>query len=231
MNYQIELKRVDDLNLDWKNPRLAEFGAKESTPPQDLFNVLWENMALEELVISIVAHGFFSTEPLIVVEEDGKHVVVEGNRRLAAVNIVRDISIVQGKLDTKVLARINKSVKDSLNELPVIIVPNRQEVWKFVGFKHINGPTKWNSFAKAQYIVQIEKETSKSLDEISFEVGDTHKTVQRLFQGMMVIEQAEKENRFDREDIKKRRLYFSHLYTALQYDGFNPTCSFEKISR
>lgn len=35
-----------------------------------------------------------------------------------------------------------------------------------------------------------------------------------------MIEQAEDLKVFDREDIKKGRLYFSHLYTALQYEGF-----------
>ncbi|MEZ4807477.1 MAG: hypothetical protein R2815_08375 [Flavobacteriales bacterium] len=64
-------------------------------------------------------------------------------------------------------------------------------------------------------------------------MGDTHNTVQKLFQGIMVIEQAEKMKVFDRDDIKKSRLYFSHLYTALQYEGFRnfldiAEASFEK---
>ena len=31
MDYQIKKVPVDDLNLDWKNPRLAEFGISDKT--------------------------------------------------------------------------------------------------------------------------------------------------------------------------------------------------------
>lgn len=220
MDYKIERKPVDDLELDWKNPRLAEFGISQNTQPEEIFQILWKNMALEEIVTSLVAHGFFDTEPLIVLEEGGKFIVLEGNRRLAAVKIVRNPNLVENKLDPIVLERINIEIRNSLDTLPVIVVGSRQEAWRFIGFKHINGPAKWNSFAKAQHIAQVHKEYNIPLDEIAFQVGDTHKTVQKLFQGMMVIEQAERDKIFDREDIKKGRLYFSHLYTALQYEGF-----------
>ena len=220
MENQIIKINTNDLHLDWKNPRLAEFGITFRTQPEEIFKVLWENMALEEIVTSLVAHGFFDTEPLVVVKENDKLIVIEGNRRLAAVQIVRDPSLVQNKLDNTVLKRITKKIVDKLDELPVILVRNRKEAWRFIGFKHINGPAKWNSFAKAQHILQVHKEYGIPLSEIAFQVGDTHKTVQKLFQGMMVIEQAEKERVFDREDIRKSRLYFSHLYTALQYEGF-----------
>jgi len=220
MAIQIIKKETEKLNLDWKNPRLAEFGITSRTSPKEILKVLWENMALEEIVTSLVAHGFFETEPLIAVEEEGKIVIIEGNRRLAAVMIVRDISLVDNKLDEAVLKRITKETIKNLELLPIILVKDRKEAWQFIGFKHINGPAKWNSFAKAQHIAQVYKEYKIPLQEIAFQVGDTHNTVQKLFQGMMVIEQAEKLKIFNREDIVKNRLYFSHLYTALQYEGF-----------
>lgn len=230
MDYKIERKPIEDLELDWKNPRLAEFGIKKNTPPEEIFLILWKNMALEEIVTSLVAHGFFDTEPLIVVLEDKKFVVLEGNRRLAAVKIVLNPSLVENKLDPNILERRTDEILSSLKALPVIVVNSRQEAWRFIGFKHINGPAKWNSFAKAQHIAQVHKEYNIALDEIAFQVGDTHKTVQKLFQGMMVIEQAEREKLFDREDVKRGRLYFSHLYTALQYEGFKEYLSINDVN-
>jgi len=218
--HQIERIKIGDLHLDWKNPRLAEFGITERTSEPEILQVLWENMAVEEIVLSMVAHGFFDTEPLITTKEDGKEIVLEGNRRLAAAKIILDPTIIEGKLDPEVLKRINQDLLTGLAALPVIRVANREEAWRFIGFKHINGPAKWNSFAKAQHIAQVHKDYGIALTEIAFQVGDTHNTVQKLFQGMMVIEQAEKLKVFDREDVKKGRLYFSHLYTALQYDGY-----------
>lgn len=224
MEYQIEYPLTSELVLDWKNPRLAEFGFKKPEDNDEVFKVLWEHMALEEIVFSIVAHGFFSTEPLIALREG--NIVLEGNRRLAAVQIVLDPSLVENKLDQTVLDRITPDIQNELKKLPVIYVDDRKEAWRFIGFKHINGPTQWNSFAKAQYITQIKKEFNIPLSEIAFQVGDTHKTVQKLYEGMKVIEQAEDMKVFDREDVKGRRLFFSHLYTGLQYDGYR---SFIKI--
>jgi len=232
--HQIQRVPITDLHLDWKNPRLAEFGITDRTGERDILEVLWENMAVEEIVLSMVAHGFFDTEPLITTKEDGEEVVLEGNRRLAAAKIILDPGIVEGKLDPEVLRRINQGLRTGLSALPVIRVSNREEAWRFIGFKHINGPAKWNSFAKAQHIAQVHKDYGIALNEIAFQVGDTHNTVQKLFQGMMVVEEAEKMKVFDREDVKRGRLYFSHLYTALQYDGFRnfldvAEASFEKL--
>ena len=44
-----------------------------------------EMMDMRELVMSITASGFFLHEPLIVVQEGGKNVAIEGNRHIATV--------------------------------------------------------------------------------------------------------------------------------------------------
>jgi len=217
---KIVLKKTSELNLDWDNPRLAEFNFNKNSPPKELYKTLWDEMALLEIVISITANGFFDTEPLLVTNEEGQIVVIEGNRRLSAVQIILDPSLVDNKIPQNVLDKITPELKDSLRKIPVIEIPSRKDAWRFVGFKHINGPAKWNSFAKAIYIAKVHDEYQISLDDIAYQVGDTHKTVQKLYQGIRVIEQAEDWKVFDREDIAKRRLYFSHLYTALQYEGY-----------
>lgn len=209
-----------DLHLDWDNPRLAEFKLKKADSPKELYHLLWDEMALDEIVISITAHGFFETEPLLVTKEDGKTIVVEGNRRLSAVNIILDPSLVDNKISKNILDKITPELKQSLATLPVIELNSREDAWRFIGFKHINGAAKWNSFAKAIYIEKVHDEYGISLDEIAYQVGDTHKTVQKLYQGIRVLQQAEEWKVFDREDIAKRRLYFSHLYTAIQYEGY-----------
>ena len=118
------------------------------------------------------------------------------------------------------MERITEPLQASLKEIPVIEVESREQAWQFIGFKHINGAAKWNSYAKAKYIAQVHNEIKIPLEEIAYQVGDTHKTVLKLYQGIMVIDQAERIKRFDRDDITNSRLYFSHLYTALQYSGY-----------
>lgn len=220
MNYRINNISPNEISLDWKNPRLADFGIKEGTSPEKIFSIMWRNMGVEEIIISITAHGFFKTEPIIVIKEEGKYIVIEGNRRLSAVKIILNPDLVESKLASNILSKITPTLQDSLKTIPVIEVTDRREAWQFIGFKHINGAAKWNSYAKAKYISQIHNEYNISLEDIAYQVGDTHNTVLKLYQGIMVIDQAERLKVFNKEDVFGNRLYFSHLYTGLQYNGF-----------
>ena len=69
---------------------LSEYTLDSNCPEADVIRILWDVMDVRELVLSIEASGFFSHEPIIVIQEDGKNVVVEGNRRLAAVKLLLD---------------------------------------------------------------------------------------------------------------------------------------------
>ncbi len=220
MNQTIEYISPDDLHFDYRNPRIAEFHPTAYTPEKEIIKILWNVMGVEEIVLSIKASGFFTNEPLIVIREDDKNVVLEGNRRLAAVKCIIDPTIADFIGFNKNLVTISPEFRDTLNALPVIFVNDRKDAWKFIGFKHINGPAKWGSYAKAQYVSQIKNEFDIPLEAIASQIGDTHKTVQKLYQGLQVIEQAENLGVFDRTDIQANRLYFSHLYTGLTYEGF-----------
>lgn len=212
----IQRIQVSDLHFDVSNPRLAEYGVTRSTKEEDILAILWDAMDVRELVQSIAASGYFDHEPLIVVEERGKHVVVEGNRRLAAVKV-----LVNGNApgDAKwELPKITPGAREKLKELPAIL-STRKDSWRYLGFKHVNGPAKWSSYAKATYIAEVHRKFGVSLEDIADQIGDRHKTVQRLYRGLMVIEQAEKERVYDREDRYRQRFAFSHLYTGLDYDG------------
>ena len=218
---KIEYKKSSLLVFDDQNPRMVEFVVVGYNEEQ-LINLLWKEMAVEELVMSILALGFFDHEPLYVMpREDGKLIVLEGNRRLAAIRSILNPAIVKGDKMCKLEERITPEIKEKLeNRIPVIVLNSRQDAWRLLGFKHVNGPAKWGSYAKAKYIADVHRKFGISLDKIAEQIGDTNKTVSKLYQGLMVIEQAEKNAEFSIDDIKTPRLYYSHLYTALGYEKF-----------
>jgi hypothetical protein len=84
----------------------------------------------------------------------------------------------------------------------------------------VNGPAKWTSFAKAKYIAQVYRDYGISLADIASQIGDGHKTVQRLYRGLMVYEQAQDDAGFDPDNRYTPRIFFSHLYTGLEKKGF-----------
>lgn len=210
--------KVSELTFDLNNPRLPEFDLTDNSTEADVMKVLWEAMDVEELVMSIAASGFFPHEPLIVAKEDGKNIVIEGNRRLAAVKVLLNPEIAADlKADVPALTRRDKI---ALRELPTVS-GTRENAWRYLGFKHVNGPAKWSSYAKSQYIADVHRKFGVKLEDIAKQIGDTHRTVQRLFRGLMVIEQAERLKVFNRKDRWRSRFAFSHLYTGLDYPGIS----------
>lgn len=210
------LINTSELQFDRENPRLAEYGITKDTLDIDIVRILWEEMDVEEIVLSLTASGFFKHEPLLVAEENGEHVVIEGNRRLAALRILTDDNI-RNQLGISSFD-LTPAVRSTLDEIPCLIL-SRKDAWRLLGFKHVNGTQLWRSYAKANYIAKVRREYGASLEEISTQIGDNHNTVRRLFRGLMVLEQAERIGAYNRADRTKQHLSFSHLYTGLDLAG------------
>ena len=214
----IEDMSVSELTFDYKNSRLPEFDISRETPETEIIRILWAAMDVRELVMSISASGFFRQEPLIVANEDGKNIVIEGNRRLAAVKLLLEPTLAKGfELGVQSLSEEDRL---RLNELPVIR-STRREAWRYVAFKHVNGPAKWSSYAKSKFIAKVHRDHDVSLNEIGAQIGDTHRTVQRLYRGLMVIEQAERLRVFDRNDRWSAHFSLSHIYIGIEYPNIS----------
>jgi hypothetical protein len=183
--------RIGRLHLDPENPRLPEEaqGSKEDELLQHLFT----HFDLEEIAAPMAQNGYFDEEPLVAVPVDlpqklqsapgepaseaylafldkAEFTVVEGNRRLATARILREPSTRQ-KLRARGWPEISDAVRHDLDELPVIIYPTRKEVLAYLGVRHITGNKKWDSYAKARYIVAM-LDQGHTVDDIVREVGD-----------------------------------------------------------
>jgi hypothetical protein len=211
---------VEDLLLDADNPRLASVlrnGSQDS-----LVKVLWTEMAVDEIALSIAANGFFRDESLVVAPDKkhrGKFVVLEGNRRLAAVRLLREDEL-REKVRATDVPKIPEAAKKDLDTLPVSIYPSREAIWQYHGFRHINGPKPWDPYSKAQFIADVHENQRVDLDQIAESIGDRHYTVQRLYRGYVVLRQAERMADFNREDRVRNRFNFNYLYTALDQPDF-----------
>jgi hypothetical protein len=207
---------VKDLFLDPKNPRLA--GEDLTVDQQDeIAKILWRDRAVNELVDSIAASGYWKHEELFAAKEGGKLIVIEGNRRLAAVKFLTDDGL-RERLGIDGLPTLSPSDRQQLETLPVIEC-RREDVWQYIGFKHVNGPQDWDSIAKAEYIARVHNDYKVPLDQIARTIGDRHDTARRLYRGLMVLQQAERTGKFDVHDRYNSRFAYSHLWTGLGYEN------------
>lgn len=226
-----DFKDPVDLKLDTKNPRFAAYSGSRRNE-KEIIRYLLENADLRELVESIAANGYVSIEPIVVVDEDkdGTLTVIEGNRRAAAIKLLRDPKMAVELGVT--LPPMSDENKDSLKRASILKVDDRDQARQFIGFKHINGPHKWDSFAKGQFAAnwyRAERANGLTVRDIASRLGDRHDTILRLVYGINVLEQAKKNKLFVLEDrFPGRPFFFSHLYTALarpqyrEYLGLRP---------
>ena len=206
-----------DLLFDLHNPRLAlelaDCGDGGLSIVQAI-EYLNDNSDLQELITSIARNGYIPFEPLIVIAEGDKYKVLEGNRRLAAIKLILDADL-RKKTGIPVNQKIEQHVLDSMKKISIYKVDKAEEAVALIGFKHIKGPYKWNSFAKAQYVTKQYKNGS-SIADISQEIGDKNQTVRNLVGGLLVLEQAIEHSIFSIFDRSKSGPFgLSHLYTAL----------------
>ncbi len=118
---------VANLFLDHMNPRLASLHL--TIDDQDeITQVLWRERTVNELVDSIATSGFWEHEELFAANEDGKLVVIEGNRRLAAVKLLLDEKP-RTRIGATGVPDLTAEAKKRLQKLPVIQC-SREEIWQ-----------------------------------------------------------------------------------------------------
>lgn len=124
---EVEWLPTDSLLFDPLNPRLREeVGVEDADTDtqQGILLGLWRDFAVDEVALSIAANGYFPHEPLFVAREAQGLVVIEGNRRLAAVKLLRDAPLrrLVGATD---LPRIAAKERGRLDTLPALILDRR----------------------------------------------------------------------------------------------------------
>jgi hypothetical protein len=144
---------VASLHLDAKNPRLG----RETTarPPREIIQYLFRHDKALEVAESIAARGYFPNEPLLAIKQNDQLVVVEGNRRLAALKALREPGLLEGAHQRQ-LERLSRQVEDpnDIASVPVTIAPSRRATDRQIAGRHIGTPVlAWQAENRASFIL------------------------------------------------------------------------------
>jgi hypothetical protein len=181
---------IDDLLLDSLNPRIPL--EKRSLPPDDLTRFVAERYNAIAIAKSIAAHEYFPSEPLIAIAKGGtgKFIVVEGNRRLSALKLLKDERLRERLEDRAEWDEIDS--KSVPNAVPVIVAAKREDVAPIIGYRHISGIQPWDAHAKARYIASQIQE-GRTVEETAKDVGETQSEVRASYRNYGIGEQAREE--------------------------------------
>ena len=146
---QAEKVPVEILDFDQNNPRFTPDKQPTESGDTAVIAMLAASADLAELVQSISTSGYINIEPLIVIERNGRLAVLEGNRRLAAVKVLRDPELAKAARVT--VPKMDPAKAATLGSLLAYRVATEDDARDLIGFKHINGPQSWDAFAKARF--------------------------------------------------------------------------------
>ena len=212
-----EFVDLGTLNLDPKNPRLPtrlQHGSEE-----DVINWMLTDASLIELMLAIGSNGFFPGEPLLVVEENDKLIVVEGNRRLASLLLISERIIPSVQVGS--VGQVIRTTDQRPDSIPVIKFDYRADIEKYLGFRHVTGVKEWSPLAKARYLKSIlnsladDGVTQEQYRELAKQIGSKRPYVQRLIVSYDLYELIEKEGFYNIVDLNEDNFHFTYLMDSL----------------
>ncbi len=151
--------KLTDLHLNRENPRFLDpYGKK--TSEEEIFKYLVEYEELNELINSIKNSKFYQIGERIVVTkgENDKYIVLEGNRRIAALKALHGYFSIQ--------YNIEQSIINETSSLDVDVVYNEDDIAPYLATRHIVGSRKWSAESLRNFYFKHYK-NGKSINQIN----------------------------------------------------------------
>jgi len=159
-----KLRVLDDLHLDSKNVRLEIADAQVEA---DIIEDLFKNEGALGLVEAISKIGYLTHELPIAVKRQDEYVVVEGNRRLAALKAIQNPKLVpdyEARVST--FAKTLGDVRKQLVTIEVLIAPNQDDADQLVAALHTSNPRKPWSPARQAAFFQAQIDSGRTLKQL-----------------------------------------------------------------
>lgn len=213
---------VAQLDFDPENPRF--YDAHENDSEATALRRMLREENLEELVGSIGQQGYFPGEPLLVAPnpaDASRYIVIEGNRRLTALRVLS--GIVPDELLSQSLRELKEAAAERPQFAPCFVFPTRRDVLKYLGFRHISGPRRWEPLAKARYLADLIRNfydtlpLEDQLRAVARDIGSRRDYVAQLLTALNLYDRARQNDFYGLQRVDESDISFSLLSTALSY--------------
>ena len=166
---------------------------------------------LESLRESIRSNGFVPLEQLVVEPFDGedtgeRFLVIEGNRRVAAVKTLLE-DHKGGALD------IEPRVMGTMTALPVIEVIGSDEERRsyrqtLMAIRHISGIREWGPYQQAKLVVELYENEEDTFGAVAQRIGISSREVGRRYRASKALQQMEDDDEFGEYALPKLYSFF-----------------------
>lgn len=196
-------RRLDQLLLDPNNYRYQDSDdyvtAEESRFHEEsvqakAFSRLYDE-SLKQLKNSILKNGFIPVERIVVrsyAHRADTYVVVEGNRRVAALRWI--------KRDHDAGLEVSQHVLEVLDKIPVVVLGDELEDPAFaealMGVRHVSGIKEWGGYQRAKLIATLKDERTLDSNEIADRLGMSTNEVNRRYRAYRALKQMQDDDGF-----------------------------------
>lgn len=179
-NYEYLEMKISELVLDDENPRFASSilvqGSGNEVSQESIVEHLLKYADIIKLANRINAVKELHGSELVTCYKRGKnYVVLEGNRRTCACKLLLDRTLIPEALKNS-FPFIKEETKENIEQIMVIVYPNRESVQAFLSDRHIAGVKRWSALEKNNYymnlfntynnVEEVKKYTSDALGEV-----------------------------------------------------------------
>lgn len=211
--HKSDLQKIDvsfnKLYLDPNNPRFWTEKSFTRIPDKKISDDLVQATALKnmlahdigELKYSILRNGFLPLDRIVVREfDDGKYVVVEGNRRLAALKVLkREIEyeeIEEEGISKEYLCNFLKTIEN----IEVLMYKGSRDsqdiTWMLQGIRHIGGIKRWEPAQSAKLLADKIEKNQESFTAAGQTFGISAKDVGKRYRAFKALKQMQDDDEY-----------------------------------
>lgn len=197
---------VEKLELDLQNPRLPKH-VRDQNDITQIRNYLLDKEDVLRIARNIANNGYHRSAIAIVCKENGRTIVLDGNRRLAACQLLLKPELATNARDKKELEELSKITnKQELKKVKITIAPSRKEAEKEIWDIHVSQLLKpWQVLQKLRMYRNLIDSGEYDINSASSEYGVTpaqfKKELEKLFFYEQILEQIRTEK--DEEELLK----------------------------
>lgn len=166
----------------------------EESVQRNAYNRLKAEETLVQLKNSFITNGFIPVERLVVRRyefDEGKFVVLEGNRRLAALKWIAE--------DREAGVSIPDTILDSLDAIPVVIIQETDDPAFYealMGVRHVSGIKEWGGYQRAKLVTALKDNHGLETSEVADRLGMSAIEVNRRYRAFKALQQMQNDENY-----------------------------------
>jgi len=159
---------INRLRLDPENPRLATSVRRPTQ--RELIADLLEHEEVMDLVRDIARQGYFPNESLVAIRDGANTIVVEGNRRLAALKLLLNPELAPDAYQKRIRQHADNN-QLAIKKVQVVLAPTRTAAVPLIIARHNGEAVKaWTTIMQARFL-QSRIDHGLGIDEVAQETG------------------------------------------------------------